>query len=271
MSDITRSTKNKLEELFGMDSGYVLDFSNRKLQEYVDDVTDINIYDNKYDFDSGSKANRLRAFWKLESNVLVSKLSLSLLDYWEQRFRLSDPTEEEFKRLYHLKEKSERELLTLEETPTNSFDINVLSVPKLEDNYKLLKTNIEKSLNDDNPQLVLDRMHTYLTKYFRELCKKHNIDYTDKENINVLYSKYINFLKKTDYFESTMTTSIIKIPVKALEKFNMVRNNQSFAHSNDVIGYRESKLIIDFSLLILAYIVDLEKQYDDSQEDELPF
>src|SRR5699024_2577034 len=138
-------------------------------------------------------------------------------------------------------------------------------------NYKLLKTNIEKLLNDDNPQLALDRMHTYLTAYFRKLCKKHNTVYTEKENINVLYSKYINFHIQSGHFESAMTHSIIKITVRAYEKFNIVKNNQSFAHGNDVIGYRESKLIIDFSLLILAYIVDLENQYNDSPEDELPF
>lgn len=271
MSEISRSTKNKLEELFGMDSGYVLDLSNAQLQEYVKDETNIDIYDKKYDFQSGSKANRLRAFWKIENNYLVSKLSLSLLEYWEQKFRLGDPTEEEFKRLYPLKEKSERELLTLKETPSNSFDIKVLAAPNLKENYKLLKANIEKILNDDNPQLALDRMHTYLTAYFRELCKIHNISYTDKENINNLYSKYINFHAQSGHFESTMTPSIIKIPVKAFEKFNMVRNTQSFAHDNEVIGYRESKLIIDFSLLILAYIVDLEDQYGNSQEGELPF
>src|SRR5699024_10210546 len=157
----------KLEELFDMDSGYVLDFSNKKLQEYVEDVTDKNIYDNKYYFGTGSKANRLRAFWKIESNVLVSKLSLSLLENWEQIFRLSKPTEDEFKRLYHLKENSERELLTLKDTPSSSFNTNVLAALSFEENYRLLETNIEKLLNDDNPQLALDRMHTYITTYYR--------------------------------------------------------------------------------------------------------
>lgn len=270
MSDMMRLTKNKLEELFNMNTGYFLDLSNAEFADYIKDETNINIYDEKYSFRSGSKANRLRAFWKLESNFIVSKLSLSFLEYWEQKFRLSSPTEEEFYRLYRLKEQAERELITLRETTSSSFDINVLDVPNLEENYRLLKEDIEKVLNDNKPQLALDRVHTYMNNYFRILCKKHNISYTKRENINNLYSKYINFHTQAGFFESTMTPSIVKIPVKALEKFNNVRNDESFAHSNNVISYRESKLIIDFVFLILAYIVDLEIQYDKSLEDN-PF
>lgn len=84
MSDILRTTKSKLEILFGMDSGYVLDLSNTKFEDFVFDETRINIFDEKYNFRSGSKANRLKAFWKHESNQMVATLSLSLLEFWEQ-------------------------------------------------------------------------------------------------------------------------------------------------------------------------------------------
>jgi len=268
---MSRSTKNKLEELFGMDTGYVLDFSSATFEDYIEDVTNINIYDKKYEFRSSSKANRLRAIWKLEDNFIVAELSLSFLEYWEQKFRLSDPTEEEFNRLYSLKKEAEKDLLTLKDVISSSFDVNALDISNLENNYTILKNDIEKVLNDDKPQLALDRVHTYMTKYFRALCEKHNINYSKKENINNLYSKYIKFHRESDSFESIMTPNIVKLPVQALEKFNNVRNNESFAHSNDVIGYRESKLIIDFVFLVMAYIIDLEKNYDETQDYDLPF
>lgn len=110
-----------------------------------------------------------------------------------------------------------------------------------------------------------------MTKYFRGLCQKYNIEYSKKENINNLYSKYINYHTSVDSFESIMTPKIIKLPAQALEKFNNVRNNESFAHSNDVIGYRESKLIIDFVFLILAYVIDFEKEYEERQKYDMPF
>ncbi len=64
-----------------MGGGYVLDFSNRTLAEFVVESTSRGIYDTKYDYASSSKANRLRAFWAQEPNHLVGKLIHDLLDY----------------------------------------------------------------------------------------------------------------------------------------------------------------------------------------------
>lgn len=64
-----------------MGSGYVLDFSNRTFQEFVEDYTGRDIYNARYDLGSGSKANRLRGFWNEEPNHLVAKLMSALLDH----------------------------------------------------------------------------------------------------------------------------------------------------------------------------------------------
>jgi len=61
MSDLTFVEKRKFEQLLGMETGYVLDFTNRSFAEFVLDSTGRNIYDSRYDYASGSKANRLRA------------------------------------------------------------------------------------------------------------------------------------------------------------------------------------------------------------------
>src|SRR5262245_24366934 len=81
MSDLTFMEKRQLEKLFGMSSGYVLDFSNNTLTEFVADSVGRNIYDSKYDYSSGSKANRLRAFWTVEPNHLVANLLTDFLHY----------------------------------------------------------------------------------------------------------------------------------------------------------------------------------------------
>lgn len=80
MSDLTFIEKTKLEKLFQMGGGYVLDFSNRTLAEFAVESTVRDIYDAKYDYASGSKANRLRAFWTQEPNYLLGKLIHDLLD-----------------------------------------------------------------------------------------------------------------------------------------------------------------------------------------------
>ena len=62
MADLTSIEKLRLERFFGMGSGYVLNLSNRTFDELILDNTSINIYEEKFSYGSGSKANRLRAF-----------------------------------------------------------------------------------------------------------------------------------------------------------------------------------------------------------------
>lgn len=85
MSNLTNLEKRKFEQLLGMESGYVLDFSNRSFTEFVRDSTGLDIYDSRYAYESGSKANRLRAFWQKEENSVVGKLMSDILDYSEAK------------------------------------------------------------------------------------------------------------------------------------------------------------------------------------------
>ena len=81
MSSLTIIEKRRLEDLFGMASGYVLDFTNQTFSEFVEDAVRRDIYDEKYSYASGSKANRLRAFWSQEPDHLTAKLLAALIDY----------------------------------------------------------------------------------------------------------------------------------------------------------------------------------------------
>jgi hypothetical protein len=62
MSNLKSIEKLKIEKFFGMESGYVIDFSNNSFQEFILENLNIDIYDEKYNYNSGSKANRLRGF-----------------------------------------------------------------------------------------------------------------------------------------------------------------------------------------------------------------
>ena len=72
-----------LEKFFEMESGYVLNFSNRTFYEFFWKNFGINIYDEKYSDNGESKARRLRSFWSKESNELVANSVDKMIDYWE--------------------------------------------------------------------------------------------------------------------------------------------------------------------------------------------
>jgi hypothetical protein len=85
MSGLRTIERTQLEDLFGMASGYVLDFTNRTFQEFVRENAGIDIYVDEYAFNGGSKANRLRAFWEREPDNVVGKVLAELIEYWDYR------------------------------------------------------------------------------------------------------------------------------------------------------------------------------------------
>lgn len=80
MAIIKESDKRILESLFGMQSGYVLDFSNPTFQSFFWNNFKVNINDQKYATYGDSKAKRLRAFWDTENNQVVGKVILELIE-----------------------------------------------------------------------------------------------------------------------------------------------------------------------------------------------
>jgi hypothetical protein len=83
LSSLTHIEKQKLERELGMGSGYVLGFSNRTFEEFFREVVGIHIYDSRYDLGSGSKANRMRAFWQLATEEQLRSLLGGLLEAWD--------------------------------------------------------------------------------------------------------------------------------------------------------------------------------------------
>lgn len=59
-----------IEKIFGMGSGYVLDFSNATFGEFFRQYN-VDIHDPKYQTFGTSKAKKLRAFWESESDRFV--------------------------------------------------------------------------------------------------------------------------------------------------------------------------------------------------------
>ncbi len=82
MSSLTSIDKRYFEDLFGMSSGYVLDYSNATFAEFFRECVQFDIYADKYAINGDSKAKRLRAFWELESDLAVGKVLEALLGVW---------------------------------------------------------------------------------------------------------------------------------------------------------------------------------------------
>lgn len=67
-----------------MDSGYVLNFSDRTFAEFIYGSTGANVYNAKYSNGGDSEANRLRTFWDVEPNHVVGKLLGDISQAWDE-------------------------------------------------------------------------------------------------------------------------------------------------------------------------------------------
>ena len=84
MSSLSITEKTKLEKLFGMSSGYVANFSDATFGNFLADAVGIDIHDEKYRGSGSSKANKLRAFWRVEPDFAVGKGVLALIQHVEE-------------------------------------------------------------------------------------------------------------------------------------------------------------------------------------------
>jgi len=82
MSSLTDVEKRYLEKLLGMQSGYVLDYSDATFGEFFSrHKTDI--HGEKYQTYGTSKAKKMRAFWEQEADSLVGEVLSEMVDSYE--------------------------------------------------------------------------------------------------------------------------------------------------------------------------------------------
>ena len=93
MANISFNDKKYFENLFGMRSGCVLDFTNREFSDFVMSSIQIDIYKR---YSGLSKAKILRAIMSEYDNRTVGKLLLELLEYKRIHCSIKDDEKEWF-------------------------------------------------------------------------------------------------------------------------------------------------------------------------------
>ena len=123
----------------------------------------------------------------------------------------------------------------------------------------------------------LDRLHTFVVKFVRQLCHKHGIGIDRSEFLNAIFGKYVKFLVEAKIVLSIMSGKILKYSISITEAFYQVRNEMSLAHDNEILNYKESILIFNNVTNAIKFVrtIKLERDMAEHQTDEklgnLPF
>jgi len=249
MADISAASRNAIEDILKMSGGYVLEFSNRTFSEFFSDFG-VDIDDQRYSVNGGSKAHRMRTFIKLEPASVVVRILHAL---WKVREDLNYP--EDAAGLARLFKRFESVMADLARAGQQNTD----GIDKFARNATLeaLVDTIESEITSGRPEMALDRLHTYCVMRFNALLDKHGIAWDSKDTLHNKVGKYAKFAGARSGIHG-MTTKIIRAGIGIFDEFNDVRNNHSAAHANVILEPSEARFLIDFVTSYLRFVKRFE-------------
>jgi len=229
--------------------GYVLDFSDRTMEEYFEDEFGIYIYDDKYAINGSSKRNRLSTFLQIEDEHLISIVLRSL---WERREGLLAQDTGEQKPDPKVGEAFGKLIANLECEPSS---LKSEGIEKFTSDRTLeeLVEDIRRSLSANKPEVAIDHLHTYCMKKITHLLKVRGIECSKDEPLHSRFGKYRKALVDEKGLHE-FTDRAMKASISLLESFNDLRNNKSLAHDNTILGPIEARFVVNTISEILVMI-----------------
>lgn len=251
MSDLNGAERRKLERLFGMSTGYVLNFSDRTFRDFFDEYH-IEIDAERYRAGGSSKANRMRTFWNLEGNHSVGRIIKGLMDYAKDEACFPDDDLTLIGDCWKIADR----LLSTQPVA----ELGALVATADERNFEALAAQVRDAIEKNEPEGALDRLHTFVIKFVRNACELRGIEVLRDKPLHSVFGEYVRALRESGYLQSVMTERILRSSISVLEAFNDVRNNMSLAHDNPILNYEESLLIFNHVAASVRFIKALESK-----------
>ena len=127
------------------------------------------------------------------------------------------------------------------------------------EDFEKLASGIRDSIENNEPEAGLDRLHTFTVKFVRWVSARRGMIVDRDKSLNAVFGMYVKKLQELKLIESRMTEMILKTSVSVLDAFNDVRNNRSLAHDNMLLNREESLLIFNHVTTAIRFIWALEQ------------
>lgn len=179
MANISIKNQAIMEELFEMNTGYVLNLSNNQFKNLVAKHANIDVYqDSRYTFES-SKAKKLRKIWEIENDLIVGEITLDLLEHREAIIVLKTEYDNDYK----------------DPLASQAIAIKELANGMISKKHDYL-TNDERLMIDISAsESVLDD----LIKIGEQAC--NNVSYNAKSKENTINDYFRDMLRSKGYTE----------------------------------------------------------------------
>jgi hypothetical protein len=265
--------KRALEKALQLESGWVLDFTDRTLAEFVHESVGRDIHSDKYTKNGTSKANKLRAFIEIEPDHVAGQLLDDLVSHARMHEEIPEDRAKALDLTERLAGRLRQSAPVLDEVPLESS----------ESTFQRLADSVRQAIQRNEPEAGLDRLHTYFIWFVRQACEGNGVEVSKDDAANAVIGKYVKHLKATKRIESEMTLQILNYAQATISHFNRVRNEQSLAHANPILNYHEALLIFNHIVAVVKFIRVVEGQAKaagtpaaappppTAREDDIPF
>lgn len=249
---ISRIEMHFLDRVFQMESGYVLNFSDRTFSQFFAEELRVDIDNPRFAVNGGSKGKRLRTYLQIVEPHQAAAALRALWDYRCDMFLLASTPEP----LPEAKAKLTEILVRLDANGDQAKTDAIEAFASDETLNELIQA-IERDVSADKPQVALDRLHTYCMKKFAHLLESRGETVSGNDSLNARAGRYFNPLRR-DGKCRPISDKIMKSTVEMLELFNHIRNNESLAHDNKLIEANEARFIFDAIVNMLRFLKSIE-------------
>jgi len=235
--------------------GYVLDFSDRTMEEFFEDEFKIEIFSAENKANGNSKRSCLTTLLlNADSNTALRVLR----SLWERREGLLESAQSS-DLTNAAKEKSASFQAVIDQIQGDPVAISSEGVEVFARDRTLeeLVADIERTLGANKPEVAIDHLHTYCVKKITHLLAARGISCDADEPLHSRYGKYRKCLEAEQNLHE-FTLRALKTFISLLESFNDLRNNRSLAHDNELLGPVEARFIVKTVSAMLVMLRALE-------------
>jgi len=257
MTNLKRSQIRAIEEAMAYPRGfgYVLDFSDRTMEEFFEDEFGVEIYAEENLVNGSSKRKCLTTFLQTTDQHMTLRVLRTL---WELREGLLD-AHSNSEAAHDAKTKSKSfqqviESLQNEPAPLTSDGVEVFTSNRT---LEELVSDIERTLAANKPEVAIDHLHTYCMKKLTHLLEVRGIPCAQDEPLHSRFGKYRKCLEAEQNLHE-FTSRALKSFISLLESFNELRNNHSLAHDNEILSPVEARFIFSSVSAMLVMLRALE-------------
>lgn len=178
MPKLKGSETRTLDNIFEMTGGYLLNFSDRTMAEFFEDELGIDITQDKYQINGGSKAKRLRTFIELEDGYTVGQVLRKL---WKHKCSYNSDDVQEREKLF--------EILTKIETGVSTSVLSTLSSKAEVLNMDTVTRDLDRALESAfrDPESAITSACSTLESVSRSILIELGLELPKKKDIKGLF------------------------------------------------------------------------------------